>query len=369
MPAFDKRAHMRELDREDLAKRRAKVAALAKQWHSASRALPERLAAVRTACKLERDALRSSCAADAARERSNVRATREAFRAVRDDESALRRAERHGKKHAPRATRAEKRSESDDEVRQNIPPEFLALFERIKRQIKPHARSSRTETFLKYVEEHPSEVFEATAAKAEKEIHEHEKRERSKRAAKGVKKATPYHFEQQTDDDHAFRDLLANPSATFTELGRLTEITFLDPKKKSRRWPLSRAPILAVTPEKRLVVLYNPVVTGKAGAKERAKYTLLHWGNLGQGKAIDAYMPQGPWGRLGAAKSIVYTTKKGSRELVDFDHKWGDGAPRGKRVIPPFYAEHACRDAKCPQRGWLKISGGTYSVTTRGIVG
>ncbi len=44
--------------------------------------------------------------------------------------------------------RIERQAESDDEVRSNIPPELVALFERVKRGIKASPRMSRTEAFL-----------------------------------------------------------------------------------------------------------------------------------------------------------------------------------------------------------------------------
>lgn len=56
-------------------------------------------------------------------------------------------------------TRIERRAESDDEVRSNIPPELVALFERVKRGIKASPRMSRTEAFLHYAEENPDDVL------------------------------------------------------------------------------------------------------------------------------------------------------------------------------------------------------------------
>ena len=66
---------------------------------------------------------------------------------------------RHREVH--RAHVAERRSESDDEVRSNIPLDHLALFERVKRAIKGTSRESRTEVFLRYAEEHPDEILAA----------------------------------------------------------------------------------------------------------------------------------------------------------------------------------------------------------------
>ncbi len=52
-------------------------------------------------------------------------------------------------------------SESDDEVRQNIAPDLVPLFNRVRLGIKKCAGKSRTESFLEYVEEHPHEGAEA----------------------------------------------------------------------------------------------------------------------------------------------------------------------------------------------------------------
>jgi len=65
------------------------------------------------------------------------------------------------RKKRTRATWAEKRRESDDEVRGNIDPELLPLWEDVKRSIKGTSRLTRTEQFLLYAEEHPFEVIEA----------------------------------------------------------------------------------------------------------------------------------------------------------------------------------------------------------------
>lgn len=63
--------------------------------------------------------------------------------------------------------RGERQSESDDEVRGNIAPELVPLFERVKRKIKASDRMSRTEAFLHYVEAHPGEQFAALEDVAE----------------------------------------------------------------------------------------------------------------------------------------------------------------------------------------------------------
>jgi predicted transcriptional regulator len=74
------------------------------------------------------------------------------------------------KKERLRSTSAERRQESDDAVRHNIPEDLRPLFERVKRSIKGSDRESRTEAFLKYAEENPGEVAAAIAEEAEREI-------------------------------------------------------------------------------------------------------------------------------------------------------------------------------------------------------
>jgi SAM-dependent methyltransferase len=53
------------------------------------------------------------------------------------------------------------RRESDEEVRQNIDAELVPLFNRVRRNISGNDHETRTEAFLRYVEEHPHEEIEA----------------------------------------------------------------------------------------------------------------------------------------------------------------------------------------------------------------
>lgn len=71
----------------------------------------------------------------------------------------------------------ERRSESDDEVRSNIKPELVPLFDRVRRGIKASPRKSRTEAFLEYVEANPHEYLAAIEDGTERMIRELEERE------------------------------------------------------------------------------------------------------------------------------------------------------------------------------------------------
>jgi hypothetical protein len=78
-----------------------------------------------------------------------------------------------------RSTRGERRAESDDEVRGNLPPEMIGVFEKVRRHIKGSARKTRTEAFLEWAEENPGEVWAMQSAEAERDLHrmiaEHER--------------------------------------------------------------------------------------------------------------------------------------------------------------------------------------------------
>ena len=71
--------------------------------------------------------------------------------------------------------RSEAQAESDDEVRGNIPPELVVLFERVKRSIRASDRMTRTESFLHYAEEHPREVLTAIEDESEAKLAELER--------------------------------------------------------------------------------------------------------------------------------------------------------------------------------------------------
>lgn len=75
-----------------------------------------------------------------------------------------------------RATSAERRAESDEAVRANLPPHLLALFQRVKGTIRGGPRMSRTEAFLKYAEEHPNEYLEAIEDRTDALVRELEAR-------------------------------------------------------------------------------------------------------------------------------------------------------------------------------------------------
>lgn len=97
----------------------------------------------------------------------------------RKDQRDLRRIERGNRtsiRERKRSTALERRAESDDEVRSNIPPDYVTLFNKVRRSIKGSTRESRTEAFLKYAEEHPREIYGAIEDGLDREIAELEAR-------------------------------------------------------------------------------------------------------------------------------------------------------------------------------------------------
>jgi hypothetical protein len=146
------------------ADRAATTARLREERAAALLAMKERAAA-------ERAVTRAHCIARRAEVGGTLAEARAALVLERQEQAEMRRLEAGNRKaaawRAPKTTRAERKSESDDAVRANIEPEELALFERVKSSIKARPGLSRTEAFRKYVEEHPDEVIGAMSSEVD----------------------------------------------------------------------------------------------------------------------------------------------------------------------------------------------------------
>ncbi len=303
----------------------------------------ERARELEARAKVERAKARSACdvrISEARADKDAVAGARAALAAEVQFQKDMRRIEAGNRRRAsaaPRRSAKVRQSESDDEVRQNIPEDLIPLFNRVRRQVKGGARISRTEAFLKYAEEHPGEELDAIEDKTDDLIAELEAQQRSGRR---------------------------NPSA-FVELGKLTGITW---KGGARRVALSTAPSLVYDGAGKLWIVYRAKAAGRPNAAEAAEYARTHWGEEGRGQAWTGVVALGPLRELGAGLSITYTTRKGSKQLVDWVHEWGEGG-RGA-FTPPKVVEHVCRGRGCaaPQ-GALALVGGSYRVNERGIVG
>lgn len=174
--ALDKKALHKEIAREQRKAARAKVAELkarakasCKQGRTDAKNLrASKLEEAKSAGRKAREDARASCGV-----------ARDAAKSERKFHVDLRRIEKANKSRKPGVSSSkDRRSESDDEVRGNIPAELVPLFERVKRSIKSSPRMSRTEAFLKYVEEHPREKFAAAEDATDALIAELEERQR-----------------------------------------------------------------------------------------------------------------------------------------------------------------------------------------------
>ena len=136
-------------------------------------------------------------------------------RAYQEDLKRIARGNRASARTTKRATAAERRSESDDEVRSNLPPELLGLFERVKRSIKAGPRETRTEVFLRYAEEHPREYLQAIDDRTEELVRELERQQREPpRRARNPSAAT------------ARKLSAADPRIPCVELGELVAVIY-----------------------------------------------------------------------------------------------------------------------------------------------
>jgi hypothetical protein len=170
------------------AKERCKadrIAARARVRQLRARLLEE----LREAVRQERRQALSECnrAIDDARAIANrvqrARAELEAERRFRRQMGRIERANRQRVREAKRASSAERRKESDEEVAASISPELLPVWQRVRGSIRGSERMSRLETFLKWVEEHPSELVSALEDRTDEVIRDLERREREARRA------------------------------------------------------------------------------------------------------------------------------------------------------------------------------------------
>lgn len=163
----------------------------------------------------------------------------------------------------------------------------------------------------------------------------------------------------------------APPVGMLTELGLLTSIGYDDGRRRTLYWNLKTAPILAYDTRGRLFIVYqSKKVVRPSLPSEMKEYRRTHWGAKGRGDVRGGGRAVGPFLPLGEGTSIQYTTKKGTdRELVNYVHEWGEGGPRTFKR--PTLVFHDCRNCapRCRAAGSFALSGGTYKVTERGIVG
>lgn len=161
MKALDKKRLMREIEKKRRAEVNARLAELRGLIRAEQVKRREVMQSIRLDCREQRIALRRSCHGrmDDARAQGaeRIKARRGELARERLDEQLIREADRRGSR--IRTTKLERRQESDDEVRGNISPELIPIFNQITRHIKGGPRRTRTEAFLEWVEENPGEVY------------------------------------------------------------------------------------------------------------------------------------------------------------------------------------------------------------------
>jgi hypothetical protein len=189
---------VKRLRREALksARERCRVDRLA--WHQRAKDLRRRARQVirdriarekqeaRNACRQRKAEIRAAAMSATDRARAELLAERRMQREMASAEHRLHRQEK-------RTTAAERRQESDDEVRANIDPELVPLFDRVRRSIRGSAHQSRTEAFLHYAEENPGEVIDAQEREAIRELTRLQREERDVR--RQLKKTRAYEHE------------------------------------------------------------------------------------------------------------------------------------------------------------------------------
>lgn len=185
--------HLRQKDRAELALLRSKIklARLNRQTmlreargscRAARAALVEQQRGERTSLferhRGERIAERATCSAG--KESAKTKGTEaeaEAKREVRL-ERAMQRRGRSDAKARVRSTAKERRQEDDYAVRNNLPPELRAVFDKVGKKIKGTEKKTRTEAFLDWAEENPEELLAVQQAEADRELKQLLKQQR-----------------------------------------------------------------------------------------------------------------------------------------------------------------------------------------------
>jgi len=177
---LDKRRLLREIEHDRRAKVVQRLRELGALLKTARAERREAIQRIQSQCRTAREKLRNACGARRERARQQG-AERVAFRqreiqAERQLDRLQRTAGKRpsqknskpigGVRKAPR----ERTAESDDEVRRDIPPELVSVFNRVRRNIKGSDRRTRSEAFLEWAEENPGEVYAMQEQDAAREI-------------------------------------------------------------------------------------------------------------------------------------------------------------------------------------------------------
>ena len=309
----DKAVVASQLAREAIA--RARDARLSARG---SCALPAGVAALQDAISVAASELRA--------EEEHARYLREADRAVKSRTS----------KPGPAKAR-ERASESDDEVRANLPPELVGLFDRVRRSIKGSARKSRTEAFLEYVEEHPGEAFDGIDDATDRMIAEHESQlRRGARNPKKPKKPTKAEAAAEAAKAAKWQALFADPRFIALEKAK---------DEALRDW--NRADAWALSADKRPPSIAANDRAKRDAADLRAKAALQalfayeeSFFAKNPAPAPERANPSAPLVLLGELVSIVYKPGAGRRRVTLRFPRTALLAYRGDRLVIVYAERH-----------------------------
>lgn len=267
--------------------------------------------------------------------------------------------------------------EGDPLVRDAIDMKYLAIHEARGRWPRRYVTLNKGLWFLG--------SFDATDESFHEDSHAISSRERGKRKAAeldaAAREAAGKALAKQraelgtgtveTKGKHKGQLRLFNPRSLkpgqLVELGKLTELEWIDDagKRHAQRWAVSRAPILAYDSAGKLAIVYGGKRAGKASSSARAEYSRTHWGKAGKGDLVAGGVLEGAAKEKGRAISVIYTTTKGDdARAVDYWHVFGEAAS-SPRWTPPTLRGASVRGVGEA----LRLEGGSYRVTTDGIVG
>jgi len=187
--SLDKRQLRREIERARRLEYKDRLIELRGRIVAARLAKKQAIRSVQADCARARVEARLSCQERAARakELGNfvINSGAEALVGERVLERQIRRGD---KPRALRSTSKERRQESDDEVRSNLPPAMVGAFNKVKRHIKGNTRKSRTEAFLEWAEQNPEEMFAMMGHETDRQLEalvaEHYRTERLARGSR-----------------------------------------------------------------------------------------------------------------------------------------------------------------------------------------
>lgn len=160
MVALDKKKLKREIQKAQRERFKTRLAELRELIKGARASRRQAVATVRTDCARARVEARLSCQARAEQAKhAGAVVITERQRELDEERGFERKMQRHEKPSRLRSTAGERRAESDDEVRSNLHPTMVPVFDHVRRHIKGGPKISRTEAFLQWAEENPDEVI------------------------------------------------------------------------------------------------------------------------------------------------------------------------------------------------------------------